>query len=98
MYTANAKIPTFTWKRQVATGKREKWRENHGHVVTFAVRVSRKRVSETVVGDLCPQQQSFSGLLSLGQLHQVWICKSFDGPCVESINDSDKQSSVTKRS
>ena len=55
-------------------------------------------LSETVVGDLCPQQQSFSGLLSLGQLHQVWICKSFDGPCVESINDSDKQSSVTKRS
>ena len=26
-----------------ATGKREKWRENIGHVVIFAVRVSRIR-------------------------------------------------------
>ena len=40
--TANAKIPTFTQKRQAAAGKRRKWRENHGHVVTLAVRVSRK--------------------------------------------------------
>ena len=26
---------------ETTSGKREKWRENYGHVVTFAVRVSR---------------------------------------------------------
>ena len=31
----------LTWKRQPA--KVKKWRENHGHVVFFAVRVSRIR-------------------------------------------------------
>lgn len=41
-YTANAKMPSFTKKRQAAAGKRGKWRENHGHVITFAVRVSPK--------------------------------------------------------
>ena len=28
---------------ETATGKREKWRENRGHVVIFAVRISRIR-------------------------------------------------------
>ena len=35
-FTANVKMPTFAKKRQGATGKLEKWRKNHGHVVTFA--------------------------------------------------------------
>ena len=29
-------------------GKREKWRENRGHVVTLAVRVSRKRDAKSL--------------------------------------------------
>ena len=29
-YSANAKMPTFTYKRQAAAGKRGKWRENRG--------------------------------------------------------------------
>ena len=41
-YTYNVKMPTFTQKRQAAAGECSKWRENHGHVVTFAFRVSRK--------------------------------------------------------
>ena len=33
---------------ETATGKREKWRENHGHVVTSAVRVPLKRDDESL--------------------------------------------------
>ena len=36
-------IPCF--HVETATGKREKWRENRGHVVIFAVRVSRCQMS-----------------------------------------------------
>ena len=46
--TANAKMPTFTYKQRAATGKPEKWRENHDHMVTFAVRVSRTRVAKSL--------------------------------------------------
>ena len=33
---------------ETATGKREKWRENRGHVVIFAVRVSRIRDAKSL--------------------------------------------------
>ena len=42
-YKANVKRLTFTWRRQSATDKPEKRRENRGNVVTLAVHVSRKR-------------------------------------------------------
>ena len=48
MYTANAKQLTFTKKRHSAYGKREKKREYCGHVVTFAVHVSRKRGTKSL--------------------------------------------------
>ena len=34
---------------ETATGKREKWRENRGHVVIFAVRVSRIRDDKSLL-------------------------------------------------
>ena len=33
---------------ETATGNREKWRENRGHVVMFAVRVSRFRDAKSL--------------------------------------------------
>ena len=37
------KRETACFHVEPATGKREKWRENRGHVAIFAVRVSRMR-------------------------------------------------------
>ena len=34
---------------ETATGKHEKWRENRGHVVIFAVRVSRIRDAKSLL-------------------------------------------------
>ena len=39
----NAKTVLFALK--MANGRREKWRENHDHVVIFAVHVCRERES-----------------------------------------------------
>ena len=48
----NGKRENAYFHVEAATGKREKWRENHGHVVTFAVRVSSKRDAKSIRGDL----------------------------------------------
>ena len=41
-------IACFHVETASATGKREKWRENRGHVVIFAVRVSRIRDAKSL--------------------------------------------------
>ena len=41
MYMANARMPSTASSRRQTW--QENWRENHGHLVTFAVHISGKR-------------------------------------------------------
>ena len=67
---------------ETATGKREKWRENNGRVVTFAVRVSCKRD----VKSLCCQQVSMS--------YFIFSCSPTRGTGFRSLLQRDKDTSM----
>ena len=36
------------FRAEAATGNREKWQESYGHVITFAVRISRKSDAKSI--------------------------------------------------
>ena len=59
-------IACFYVETQPATGKREKWRESRGHVINFAVRISRIRDAKSLYCNRFLARETLQPVLSAG--------------------------------